>query len=173
MALSSIVSSIFTRLDADEVGLVQAADLLEKAFEVNGMLYQMQLDPRLVGFDTANRDGVGGNALEVHTLASDIAFVGWSWPETAHALCVEVEPGNKDVEIFNKRLVQRCELGPVEDNSIHFGSLSCGHTNFVLRIIKFSVASTCELLSESGKMSLDKLKKRDPEFADAVTRGLR
>jgi hypothetical protein len=57
----------------------------------------MTLDPRLVGFDPANRDGEGCNPQEVLELASEIAAVGWSWAETAHATCCEVVPGDNTV----------------------------------------------------------------------------
>lgn len=125
-----------------------------------------------VGFDPCNRSGVGGNAAEVLLLASDIALVGWSWPATSHAVCVEVPPGDLTVETFNAKLCHDVGLPEVEPHTIIFGSLSCGHTNMGLRALAAQVSSDCPLLSEGGRLSLDKLRKRDPAYAEAVARGL-
>ena len=72
-------------------------------------------------------------------MARDIAFVGWSWAEVSHALCVEVLPGDASVEEFNRTLCDGCGLAPVGQHSIRFGSLSCGHTNMGLRAIAAAV----------------------------------
>jgi hypothetical protein len=105
-------------------------------------------------------------------LASDIAHIGWSWAATAHAICVQVAPGDKTVEDFNRRLCAGSGLAPVVPDSIQFGSLACGHTNMALRAIAAAVPSSCPLLSEDGKLSVEKLRRKDPEFGNAVVRGL-
>ena len=111
---------------------------------------------------------------EVILLASEIAFHGFSWDACKHAVCVETEPGNTDVEDFNRRFCQDAVgLAPVEKDSIRFGSLSCGHTNMGLRAIAAGMPSECALLSEGGQFSLHKLALRDTEYAKAVTTGLR
>jgi hypothetical protein len=174
MALPDPIESIIRQIEDDTLGIVAGGDMLEKTFRTMGLLHDMNIHPSQVGFDPVNRDGEGGNSQEVLLLASDIAFVGWSWPETKHALCVQVIPGDLKVEKFNRVLSEGAdvELAPVEEDSIHFGSLSCGHTNYGLRCIAAGVASVCPLLSEGGRMSVTKLAARDPEYAAAVTRGL-
>ena len=87
-------------------------------------------------------------------------------------MCVEFVPGDKSVERFNRMISTGVGLAPVEEDSIHFGSLSCGHTNYGLRCIAAAGPSSCPLLSQDGVMSLVKLEKRDPEFAKAVSSGL-
>jgi hypothetical protein len=172
IAVPDAIDRLVSEVEADRLGIVAAADRMEAEFRKMGLLYEMDIAPRQVGFDPCNRDGMGGHAQEVFLLASDIAFVGWSWAETSHALCVETLPGDKSVEDFNRRLSDGVGLAPVEKDSIHFGSISCGHTNYGLRCIAASVASTCPLLSDCGRMSLEKLRRRDPEYALAVVRGL-
>jgi hypothetical protein len=167
---SDPVNVILARFEADELGIVQAADALEDAFRLKNLLYEMDIAPRLVGIDPTN--GTGGNIQEVLLLATDIAFVGWSWKETVHALCIEVPPGDRSVEEFNRRLSQGVGLAPVEEGSIMFGSLSCGHTNYGLRAIAAGMPSTDPLLSEDGLLSVEKLGKRDAEYARAVSHGL-
>ena len=166
------VNAILARFESDDLGIVQAADALEDAFRQKGLLYEMDIAPRLVGIDPTNRDGAGGNIQEVLLLATDIAFVGWSWKETMHALCIEVQPGDRSVEDFNRRLSQGVGLAPVEEGSIMFGSLSCGHTNYGLRAIAAGMPSADPLLSDNGRLSLEKLGKRDAEYARAVAHGL-
>lgn len=163
---------ILRRFEADELGIVKAADMLEQAFKTLGMLYDMVINPRQVGFDPINRDATGCNVQEVLLLAQDIAFVGFSWAETSHAMCVEIAAGDKSVENFNRMISTGVGLAPVEEDSIHFGSLSCGHTNYGLRCISAAVPSSCPLLSQDGVMSLAKLEQRDPEYAKAVRMGL-
>lgn len=125
-----------------------------------------------VGFDPANRHGAGGNANEVLLLASDIAAAGWSWELCRHAVCIEAEPGSDALAAFNQRFGVAAGLAPVEPDSLRFGSLACGHTNMGLRAIAAGVASDCPLLSEGGRLSIDKLQKCDKEYAKAVNQGL-
>lgn len=116
---------------------------------------------------------MGGCAGEVHLLASDIAFVGFSWDAVRHAICCEAVPGSTELEDFNRRLCEGVALAPVVKDTIRFGSLACGHTNMGLRAIAAGAPSTCPLLSEGGRFSLAKLERLDKEFAKAVNKGLR
>ena len=167
------ILDIIRRVNGDGMGVVQGAVKLEAELRKRDLVYDTTISPRQVGFDPVNREGKGGNAQEVLLLASDIAFVGWSWAETSHAMCVETLPGDLTVEQFNRQLCDGVGLAPVEHNSISFGSLSCGHTNMALRAIGASMPSDCPLLSEGGRFSVHKLGLRDPEFARAVELGLK
>jgi hypothetical protein len=126
------------------------------ALRDKGLLYTQPINCRLVGFDPSNRDGEGGVASAIFELATAIAEVGWSWDECAHALCVETAPNDTTVEDFNRALSTDCGLPPVQGNSIKFGSLSGGHTNYVLRCIQAGVLSECPLLADNGAMSYGK-----------------
>ena len=170
--VQAVIARIFTDFDANRLGLVQAADELERLFFSVDLMYRMRIHHRQVAWDPINRDGEGGNPLEVLLLASDIAYVGWSWNECAHATCCEVPVGDKTIETFNQRLCAGSGLAPVEEDSIQFGSLSCGHTNQALRAIAAEVPSDCPLLSRDGRMSLAKLSERDKHYAEAVQLGL-
>jgi hypothetical protein len=157
------------------LGVVQAADVILLSLRSLGMTYKMQIHCRQVGFDPSNRDFTGGNANEVHSLASDIAYVGWSWKQCEHAQAIEIVPGDKTVETFNHNLSESSisELAPVVADTIHFGSLTCGHTNQSLRCIDAKVPSDCPLLSVSGRMCKEHIGKRDEEMAKAVSQGLK
>jgi hypothetical protein len=171
-SMTDPVATVMHAFNRDEIGIVQAASKILSALAKADLSYQMRVNPRQVGFDPVNRDALGCTVQEVHLLADDIAFVGFSWSECSHALCVEIEPGDQSVHKFNAMLCNGVDLAPVPENSLKFASLSCGHTNFGLRAIAAGVPSSTPWLSENGRMSLDKLRKRDQEYADAVDHGL-
>jgi hypothetical protein len=166
------IDAVIRQSGSAALGVVAAADKLQKMFASAGLMYEMDVNPRQVGFDPSNRDGEGGNTKEVLALAEDILSLGWSWAATAHAICVEVTPGDQSVEEFNRALCKDSGLAPVEPDSIHFGSLSCGHTNMGLRAIAAGGPSDSAALSENGVLSLAKLERVDAEYALAVRRGL-
>ena len=131
----------------------------------------MEINPRQVGFDRGNRDGVALNVGDVFDLLHDIFEVGWSWDECDHACCVEADP--RDAELFNKALTEDTGLAPIEEDSLRFTSLACGHTNAGLRAVLAAVPSDDPLLSLDGRLSLQKIEEKDSEMASAVRNGLR
>ena len=167
------VVDLLAKLDRGDMGLVQVADCIEEVLGKQGYTYTMDIAPRQVGLDPLNRDGEGGNAQQVLLLAGDIFDVGFSWEVTRHATCVEVIPGNREVEIFNQKFSCGNGLAEVPDNSIHFGSLSGGHTNYVLRCVAGGVPSTRADPCDRGCLSLSVIGRKDPIFAQAAVQGLR
>ena len=163
---------LMAKMDRGEMGMVQVADCLEAALNKRGYVYVMDIGPRMVGFDPVNRDGEGGNTQQVLKLAEDIWEVGFSWEATRHATCVEVIPGTRDVEIFNQKFSDGNGMAAVPVNSIHFGSLSGGHTNYVLRCIAGGVPTTRADMADKGHFSVDLIRRKDPLYADAVSKGL-
>ena len=169
---SDAVVKLVAQAKSDKRGLLQLADELWTTLVDKGLGYTMAINPRSVGVDVCNRHGQGLNPLEVFVLANEIAELGWSWAQTRHATCVEVLPGDLTTERFNATVVEGTGLPPPEPHSIKYGSLSGGHTNYVLRCIAAGVASDDPLLSDGGRMSLTKLQGRDPTFGTAVCQGL-
>ncbi len=84
-----LIRQVFTEYDAENIGLVQAADKIEALLKDKGLLSRMPICPRLVGVDIDNRGSEGVNAIEVGLLATDIASLGWSFDCTTHALAIE------------------------------------------------------------------------------------
>ena len=50
-------------------------------------------------------------------------------------MCLEVGDASGAVEKFNKLLTDNVPLMPVDDNSLRYSSISCGHTNCGLRAV--------------------------------------
>ena len=166
------VRMIIDSFEAERLGLVQAADLIEVALKAKGLLQRMSIPPTLVGVDPGNRDSEGVNALECASLASDICEVGWSWKACSHASCVEQQPGTSDTETFTRALCVGTDLPDVDEGSIKFGAFAGAHTNMLLRAIGAGAPSTHATLSNGARYSLESLEQRDKEFARAVRSGL-
>ena len=168
------VLKILSRYGQGALGICGAAEQILNRLNASGFMRVMTIHPDQVGIDPCNRAGEGVNAMEVGLLAADIAAFGWCWDETAHAICVEVAPGDSTVESFNMDLVRGAEgLAPVREGTIKFGSLACGHTNYGLRAIGAGAVNDCPLLSRDGVYDVELVSARDPAFGKAVREGLK
>ena len=76
---------------------------------------------------------------------------------TAHAICIEVQPRNAEIENFNKEWPKAAEveMAPVPDDSIKYGSLAGGHTTWVLRAIAANCACTDPKLGDGLQFSAE------------------
>ena len=114
------------------LGLVAAVDRVLEELQANGMAWRMRIRPCQVGVDPSNRDGVGVNVEDVHSLGADILYWGWSWSQVASAVCVEEAPGSHAIANFNRDLAAGCDALPGDGlDQVRFGSLACSHTNTV------------------------------------------
>ena len=89
------INVIIKGVEDGSIGQVQGADKAWAACEARGWVYEMDISPRQVGLDLCNRDWTGCNISEALLLMSDIIFMGWSWPMTAHAKCLEIALGTR------------------------------------------------------------------------------
>ena len=114
----------------------------------------------------------GAQPSEIHTLLSDIGAAGWGWKE-CRAVAVEVH-GNVSVSSFNQNLWQSARglLNPIKEGTVKFASLSCTHTNQVLRLFHYAMEHSDEKYTSHGKLSKEKLRLLDKEYHDAVEHGL-
>ena len=65
------VVQLIAELDKGDMGLAQSADCIEVDLLKAGMVYTVDIVPRMVGLDPINRDGEGGNPQQVLTLAAE------------------------------------------------------------------------------------------------------
>ena len=152
------IEQILASVDNESMGMIKAASLIEERLTAEGLTYRSRLNPRMVGLDPCNRDGMGANVKEILPLAHQIAFAGFNWKMCSHAVCVEVTPNSTDVEAFNAKLAAGGHLAPVVPNSIGFGSLSCGHTNMGLRAIAAQLPTDSVLLGRNGHCDVEHLR---------------
>ena len=154
------------------LGIVATADKADEIALASGLCKEMRIDPHPVGVDPTNRGGQGVSMWEVALLANDIVEDGWSWGMVTHATCIEERPGQSMIQDFNEKLVAGTDLAPVAHDSIRYGSLSCGHTNQILRAMAASMPADVPLVTENGRYSMARIRSRDVELAKAVNTGL-
>ena len=156
--------------------LVQGSQRVLAVLSKHGLVQKQVIAPALVGCHPDNRDGLGLNYIDVWELIASIAAVGWDW-QAPNPICVELRPGDEAAERFNQKLSEASGgvLPPNKAHELRYGSVSCSHTNAALRCLSQSAAGHEELhqgLLMEGQLSLELLRKRDPEFAQAAEQGL-
>ncbi|CAE7280048.1 unnamed protein product [Symbiodinium sp. CCMP2592] len=175
MALSAdLVADVSFKLAQVQEGdrLVKTVHAAISQLESQGHVYTMQLQPTMVGISSQNRDGSGINPVDVHDLLGDIVQAGWL---DARVQAIAHEPtGQEDID-WNVRLFQsmhdRC--GPLEPTMIKALSLAGSHTNSVLRCFHYEVMHEGdETVCHDGRLSMELLRKHDPDFARAVREGV-
>jgi hypothetical protein len=167
------IYTLLQTAERDTEGLIGIADRLEDLLKERKLLYTMTIAPRSVGVHPCNRDGEGINPLNVLALAAEIADVGFSLTEVGtRPVCIEAPPDDRTIEEFNVKVSADSGMAAVPTGSIHYGSLSCSHTNYVLRCVADGVPSEDELLAEGGRMSATKISRRDRVFGHVVATGL-
>ena len=161
-------------MDGSEgLGLVSGVDKVLTELEGMGYAWTVRIRPGQVGPHPTNRDGVGVNAEDVHSLGADILGMGWSWQQVTGAVCIEESPGSTEIKDFNAKLSSGLDTLPSNElDHVRFGSLACSHTNMFLRCVAAGAVSTNVALSEAGHLSLEKIARRDPDFARAIRDGL-
>ena len=167
------IDSLLQRGERDGSALVGIVAESLKLLQGMGWAWHARIAPREVGVDPENRDGYGVNGADVHALGHDIAHLGWDWAEVKGAVCVEEAPASGHIRSFNEALATKSpDLAPVEPETLRYGSVASSHTNMFLRAVAAGVASEDPYCSRDGRLSLDKLRERDGEFAKAVEFGL-
>ena len=155
------------------LGIVGAIDKVMAELEATGMAWPARIRPCQVGVDPSNRDGVGVNTEDVHSLGASILAMGWSDKQTSDAVCIQEEPGKTRIADFDKSLVGGNDTLPQHGfDPVMYGSVACSHTNMFLRCLVKGVECSDEDLSERGHMSIDKIGRRDEPMAKAARQGL-
>lgn len=169
-AVKASVSALIEK--AERVNLVQSVKQILAELASAGLVYQMKLLPKLVGCHPINRDGFGISPSAVHELASSIFSLGFDHGET-RCVCVEVRPGDTDINKFNEDMVAMSagKLAALE-SEVRYASLCGGHTNQVLRCIAAGVCHDDERMTHHGALCVDKIRSVDSIYADAATHGM-
>ena len=161
--------------EQNQIGISQANYLLSSELEKLGLAWYQHISCRTIGFDPCNRDGNGGSAKGVHELAEDIIMAGWNPDETSHACCVEKTPGDESLDSFNHKFVQGASvpLPEVQPGSLQYGSLACGHTNWVQRCFLFECPSGSKLVGDGTCFRMSHLRQKDALMAETIVQGIK
>jgi hypothetical protein len=151
--------------------IVSGCKQLLQLLLAGGGAYQMKLQCKFVGCHPCNRDGYGVNGIDCHSLMGNIFEVGFD-PDEVRAVCAEMGPSDQEAMLWNEQMVADGNemLAPVE--YIKCLSVWGSHTNQGFRAIDVGLKSDQEAMCVGGFFSLEKIKQKDPAFADAVTNGV-
>ena len=155
--------------------LVNTVHQIMQVLRDNGLVSSMRLLPSAVGVHPKNRDGMGLNSSDVHTLLSNLLEVGFV-SERTH--CVAIEPANDEELKWNQQLIDSCQglLGTMKPlQTLKALSLCGSHTNFVLRVIADAAphqGPESEKVTVGGRLDVGLVSKVDKALADHVRHGL-
>ena len=117
-------------------------------------------------------DGAGISIAHCHALIDEFSSVGFHKAFTRN-ICVEVLPGDEATEQFNQQLILESAGKLPGLHALRFASISGSHTNACLRCIKAEVLHEGDpSITESGRVSLTKVRAKDEKLADAACTGM-
>ena len=157
-------------------GMAQMIEFLK----ANGLAREAVIPPSQVGVHMENRDGLGLNPMQTHSLLHDIIEVGFSFALT-NPICIEMY-GAEQVQMveFNNRLASQSQgmLPGFKDDEVYmckYASLAGSHTNAGLRCInagQYHPIQESKIVSE-GRLDLSRVMMVDSTLHDACVHGLR
>ena len=176
MALTTdLTGKIRELLDQAEKGaLVRSMDAVYRILEEHNLLSEQRISARFMGVHRLNRDGSGVSCAHVSQLLQDLVELGWSHAEFKGMAIELSQKDSAEVRTYNQKLIAESGggLADFQDiESLKFATIAGSHTTQVLRLFLSGATHNLESVSEQGRLSLSKLKKRDPDFHDAVING--
>ena len=157
-------------------GMAQMIEFLK----ANGLAREAVIPPSQVGVHMENRDGLGLNPMQTHSLLHDIIEVGFSFALT-NPICIEMY-GAEQVQMveFNNKLASQSQgmLPGFKDDEVYmckYASLAGSHTNAGLRCInagQYHPIQESKIVSE-GRLDLSRVMMVDSTLHDACVHGLR
>jgi hypothetical protein len=157
---------------ASEGNILQSVKQIFHVLQSCGAMWDMKIQPRIIGCHPDNRDGYGINVVDVHSWVSDVFTIGFDCSEVK-AVCCEVAQDDAAVQTFNEEMAAASngQLAPV-DTRLKYATLWGGHTNQAMRLVAYSVPHSDERLTISGRLSAEKIGMSDAIFQDAVVNGV-
>lgn len=152
--------------------MARAQDLIHK-YKLPGP--KRVLHPSLVGFDTANRDGVPLSGERCDQLLHEIELMGWDADEANFGnICVEERPGHTDLFRFNKTACAAQEfLADIATESLAFGTLSHSHLHQCLKNIAGGAPAVLPVsFMNNGRLCLHTVRSHSLALAESVENGL-
>lgn len=177
MALPAAVKNELSQLMHDaRTGskLVASVDAVMKVLRQHNLCWKQRIAASQVGCHPLNRDGMGLNPSEVHSLISDILAVGFSMEEVK-GICIEVPAEDTVIRQFNEALADKSsgKLARVEGVQIRYASVAGSHLNAGLNCFRMSVRHDADkAVCSDGRLSMAKLKEVDRLYFEAAESGL-
>ena len=160
-----------------EAPIIQLRDRVKAILRAKGLMAKERIDSRWIGVHPDNRYGDGLVPSDVIALIVNIFDQGGSRHGLQDPTACEVpppgHPRQKQFEHFNRSVVEGSggQLPPVND-FLNGVTVTCGHTSMGIRC--WQAGSPCEdtRFSVDGRLSLQRLKELQPEYAELVENGI-
>ena len=165
-------------MSPDRGGLQELATRIRNLLRENKMLEKQRWKPQACGVHPRNRSSGMLGPADCHALLDYILLTRWAWSEVGNPTAVEVAPpgeANRDDYLSkNEQLSQASGglLAPCERDLIRALTVAGSHTTAALRCCAYETKSPHDTISQDGKLSLAKLRARDPTMYEAVMHGL-
>jgi hypothetical protein len=155
----------------DDEGICRQAAAAKAMF----MIEIRNCRPSEKGVDKRNRDGIGLNGGDCHSLATKIINNGCVLSEFAQCIAVQIAPGDTTEKEFNRRLCNDNPLLPsLTAETAELMTLTTivrSHSNMVNRCYWFGVKCGHPEHTLNGEMNMAFLDLKDPDWANALRAG--
>ena len=156
---------------------IKLRDELKELFLKDSIVDRRRCKPSRMGAHVKNRFGQGILPARPHKLLSDIFGEGFSLDELDDPWAVATPPSSTaEYEAIFHTNQNICEMSskllPLYLDELEATSLTCTNTNQSCRIVLQGAPSDHEHLSENGVLSIERLRKKDPAYAQHCEDGL-
>ncbi|CAK0794472.1 unnamed protein product [Prorocentrum cordatum] len=155
--------------------LVSKCENLLRTLGKHDLLYERIIPNDEVRVHSTNRDGVGLDPFDVHCLIERVLRQGWVSAKTVSSVCFEVDPRSDNQCTFNETLALSSDgmIAPVRKENLHFLSVAGSHTVGGLNAVAHSCATFLDEIATDGRLSIDKVRAVNADYADAVATGFK
>lgn len=178
-SLRGKLNDVLQHLRDGTIGVVTADKQLLAILKDFDLVYEMKINPRLIGFDPLNRGGLGVQVPSVFDLGADISMIGFDPELTRAALVVEVGPAAtslRELRQYNAQLLQGTSMSEVPCDQILYTALASSHLTGFLRALQaespWPSSDIPAGLGHDGQLSMDILRAKDPAFYEAAQSGI-
>ena len=159
---------------AEQGTLVRSMESVYRLLEENHLMSEQRISARFMGVHPWNRDGSGVSSGHVAELLGDLVELGWSDSEF-RGMAVELSQKDMpEVRSYNAKIIAESggRLAEFDDlESLKFATIAGSHTTQAMRLFLAGMPHPLDTVTEQGRLSLAKLRQKDPDFHDVCLNG--
>ena len=176
-ALKPTLLEMKARYEQPDAPLVELRDTLKNLLKENGLMKRIAIHCSVMGTHPENRYGDGVVPSDVLALIGKIFGHGFSLLSLQDPTCIEMPPqGHKNYSRFLQFNIDltagSAGMLPEYRDEIKYLTVTCGHTTQGFRCFLGAVPWDDCRFCEDGRLSLAKLKAKQPAYAKAVEEGI-
>ena len=175
------LQDILRRACDPEAPVLQLRDEAKKLLKSVDLITPTRMKSSRVGVHRMNRYGDGIIPARVHALLTGIFDVGFSETSMDEPWAMEMpppeHPRHDELRLFNVNMCIESggRLPEYEEDGMWIAllSLTCGHTSQTFRIVEEGVPHENEKITVDGRLSLEQLRMRQPQYAAGIDAGIK